>query len=42
MNPKLTDYVEAGDALTPEQRQPKSYRELFQFLRPLITQPPSA
>ncbi len=28
-------------ALTPEMRQPKSYRELFQFLRPLIN-PPSA
>jgi ribosome-associated protein len=29
-------------ALTPEQRQPKSYRELFQYLRPMITQAPSA
>jgi ribosome-associated protein len=26
--------------MTPEMRQPKSYRELFQFLRPLITPPP--
>jgi ribosome-associated protein len=31
-----------GAALTPEMRHPKSYRELFQFLRPLITQPPFA
>jgi ribosome-associated protein len=28
-------------ALTPEMRQPKSYRELFQFLRPLINPPPA-
>ncbi len=27
-------------ALPPEQRQPKSYRELFQFLKPLL-QPPT-
>lgn len=26
-------------ALTPEQRQPRSFRELFQFIRPLITEP---
>jgi ribosome-associated protein len=27
--------------MTPEQRQPRSYRELFQYLRPLV-QPPTA
>jgi ribosome-associated protein len=26
-------------AMSPELRQPKSFRELFQFLRPLITEP---
>jgi ribosome-associated protein len=30
-----------GAAMTPEMRQPKSFRELFQFLRPLITEPPA-
>lgn len=30
-----------GAATTPEMRQPKSFRELFQFLRPLITEPPA-
>ena len=27
-------------ALTPEQRQPKSFRELFQFIRPLLPESP--
>jgi len=27
-------------AMTPGMRQPKSFRELFQLLRPLITEPP--
>jgi ribosome-associated protein len=27
-------------ALTPEQRQPKSFRELFQFIRPLLPETP--
>ncbi len=30
-----------GAALAPEQRQPKSFRELFQFLRPHIPQAPT-
>ena len=30
-----------GAALTPEQRQPKSFRELFQFIRPLIPETPA-
>lgn len=30
-----------GAAMTPEMRQPKSFRELFQFLRPLITEAPA-
>ncbi|MCP5273096.1 MAG: DUF615 domain-containing protein [Burkholderiaceae bacterium] len=29
-------------ALTPEQRQPKSFRELFQFIRPLLPESPPA
>ena len=28
-------------ALTPEQRQPKSFRELFQFIRPLLPETPT-
>lgn len=27
--------------MTPEQRQPRSYRELFQYLRPLVQPPPA-
>ena len=30
-----------GAALTPEMRQPKSFRELFQFRRPQIHEPPA-
>lgn len=31
-----------GAALTPEQRQPKSFRELFQFIRPLLPESPTS
>jgi len=30
-----------GAAMTPEQRQPKSFRELFQFIRPLLPDAPT-